>query len=279
MKHAEDDLIRNDIPVVCYEIDGESELPFIDNGKSYGYKFANIDLDYTGKAYMGFCYGQPRMSFGDLKKDLMKNAVVELEKVRKIVTTPKFFKENDKFYQEYERLSEIAHKYRHMRDGNPDVIKLRRFIDEHGGLQFETRLYDIKYNSMFFVHYVEAVNEDKIVCRASLLEKESNATLERRIEVANSLIDNKENPINLEKGELSTDIEFIKENYHSAITTITKLLEDHKEVYLLYPQSGNSDRYVVPFLPQTIEVNLTSFTIEDYLYALPNTLYRFKKTN
>jgi hypothetical protein len=56
MKHTEDDLIRNDIPVVCYEIDGESELPFIDNGKSYGYKFANIDVDYTGKAYMGFCY-------------------------------------------------------------------------------------------------------------------------------------------------------------------------------------------------------------------------------
>ncbi|MFA6624872.1 MAG: hypothetical protein WCS80_03820, partial [Bacilli bacterium] len=194
MKHDEDDLIKNDIPVVCYEIEGESELPFINDGKSYGYKSANIDLNYSGKAYMGFYYGKPRMSFNEIKKDMTEKAVDKFEEVRKTVTSPKFFKENDEFYPEYERLSDIVQKYRHRRDGNPDVIKLNSFIDKHGGLQFETRRYDIKYNSMFFIYCVEKIKEDRVACQTSLAEKESHASLKRRIEMANALIDNEENP-------------------------------------------------------------------------------------
>ena len=279
MKHDEDNLIRNNIPVVCYEIEGESELPFINNGKSYGYEYANICSDFTDEAYMGFCYGREKMSFDELKNDMMEKRVDELERTRCIVTSRSFFEENDEFYPEYERLSEIVSKYRRRRAGNPDVIKLNAFVEKHGGLKFEKRRYDIKYNSMLFNYYPEVVKEDNIVCRSSLVKKEASATLERRIEIANAMIDNEEDPIGLKRDYFSSDFEYMKDNYRSAIADIKRLLKKYKEVFLLYPQSGNSRKYVIPFVPKTINANLSAFTIEDYLYASPNTLYRFKQIN
>ena len=279
MKHNENDLIKNDIPVVCYEIEKESELPFISNGKSYGYKCANIDHDYAGMAYMGFCYGSQKMSFDKIKKNMIQEEINKLEKKRNRVTNFDFFKENDEFYPEYERLLAIVGKYRRRRAGNPDVIKLNSYIEDHGGLNFEIRRYDIKYNSMFFNYYPKIVRGDGIVCRTVAKEKEDNATLERRIEMANTLIDNEEDAVSIAKDNFSMTFDFIEDNYKMAITTIKSLLKEYKEVFLLYPRSGKSQKYVIPFTPNIIDANLLEFTIEDYLYALPNTLYRFKEEN
>ncbi len=276
MKHREEDLITNNVPVVCYETNEENELPFIQNGKAYAYQSPNIDYDYAGMAYMGFYYGKPRMSFEDIKKDMINERIKELENIRKKVTSIDFFKENDEFYPEYERLSDVLKKYRHRRQGNPDVVKLNHFIEEHGGEKFEIRRYDIKYQSMMFNSYPEVIKEDNVVCRSSFLEKENDASLERRIGMANALIDNKEDPIGLERDYFRSDFSYIQDNYDTAIRTIEKSLKEHKEVFLIYSRSGNSQKFVKPFVPQVVNTNLSKFIIEDYLYALPNTLYCFR---
>jgi hypothetical protein len=95
--------------------------------------------------------------------------------------------------------------------------------------------------------------------------------------MANTLINNEEDAVSIAKDNFSMTFDFIEDNYKMAITAIKSLLKEYKEVFLLYPRSGKSQNYVIPFTPNIIDAILLEFTIEDYLYALPNTLYRFKE--
>lgn len=264
-----DKIICSDVPYICL-LDTRYS-----NEDGYRYQILTYfyDEDFDIGSYLGIAKDK-NCSYEEFKEICFKSKTIELEELRKKITKDEYFFHNDEILPSYFALQENLKKYKKRKLGNPDVIKVLQYEKEHPEvMSFETH-YDIKYYAQFVDMFPKEVINN-IVLTTKFISREENATLERRKEINDYIMDIKLDEFNLKQELYHEFFKNIEDDFNHMKRKLFEYLDKYPEVYLFYISSYKNNNKVFTRLNFPIKnLSFKEFSIDTFINFKANILYR-----
>ena len=274
MEELKNKVIINNVPYICL-ID---ESTFNKEGYNYEVLTYFYDEDYELPSYIGITKNK-NLTFDEFKTDCIKKEVEKLKKLKEKITKDEYFIHNDEIFPTYFILEENLKKYKRRKLGNPDVLKFVQYQKEHPEVTSYENHYDIKYFAQLVDIYPKDVI-DNVVMKMRAISKEENASIERRKEVNEYIMDIKLDIHNIDRELYYSFFEDIELEYKNIKRDIDKYLSKYSKIYLFFTTSNTSKKIILKKLNFPIEkISLNEFSIDNFINLKENTLYLFCKNN
>ena len=274
MEELKNKVIITNVPYICL-ID---ESTFNKEGYNYEVLTYFYDEDYELPSYIGITKNK-NLTFDEFKADCIKKEVEELKKLKEKITKDEYFIHNDEIFPTYFILEENLKKYKRRKLGNPDVLKFVQYQKEHPEVTSYENHYDIKYFAQLVDIYPKDVI-DNVVMKTRAIPKEENASIERRKEVNEYIMDIKLDIHNIDRELYYSFFEEIELEYKNIKKDIDKYLSNYSKIYLFFVTSNTSKKIILKKLNFPIEkISLNEFSIDNFINLKENTLYLFCKNN
>lgn len=279
-------MLKTPDSVIIYEIEtGENQVPFINDGKKYGYA-SYIERYDPSCPMMGFLKSSPELA---KYTTLQEYKTGEFERCQREIENSKMNEEEKHAY--YLKTKPLADEFAKIRDDYVKEMEIhgvgnkfskssanknrRQFIAEHPDL-FEDRyqFIDIRFQAIIIegVPYIDPKTNEKRY-PSTIYEVDPLASYEKFLELAN-LTEVKERKFKIEQIE-ETIVE-INEDYQCFVRKAKELLLMHNKVGLINPSSLGSEVYVPRRMKNKAPIAIEQFTIDDFLTADIDTIYWFK---
>lgn len=274
MEELKNKVIITNVPYICL-ID---ESTFNKDGYNYEVLTYFYDEDYELPSYIGITKNK-NLTFDEFKADCIKKEVEKLKKLKEKITKDEYFIHNDEIFPTYFILEENLKKYKRRKLGNPDVLKFVQYQKEHPEVTSYENHYDIKYFAQLVDIYPKDVI-DNVVMKTRAISKEENASIERRKEVNEYIMDIKLDIHNIDRELYYSFFEDIELEYKNIKRDIDKYLSKYSKIYLFFVTSNTSKKIILKKLNFPIEkISLNEFSIDNFINLKENTLYLFCKNN
>lgn len=274
MEELKNKVIITNVPYICL-ID---ESTFNKEGYNYEVLTYFYDEDYELPSYIGITKNK-NLTFDEFKADCIKKEVEKLKKLKEKITKDEYFIHNDEIFPTYFILEENLKKYKRRKLGNPDVLKFVQYQKEHPEVTSYENHYDIKYFAQLVDIYPKDVI-DNVVMKTRAISKEENASIERRKEVNEYIMDIKLDIHNIDRELYYSFFEEIELEYKNIKRDIDKYLLNYSKIYLFFVTSDTSKKIILKKLNFPIEkISLNEFSIDNFINLKENTLYLFCKNN
>lgn len=274
MEELKNKVIITNVPYICL-ID---ESTFNKEGYNYEVLTYFYDEDYELPSYIGITKNK-NLTFDEFKVDCIKKEVEKLKKLKEKITKDEYFIHNDEIFPTYFILEENLKKYKRRKLGNPDVLKFVQYQKEHPEVTSYENHYDIKYFAQLVDIYPKDVI-DNVVMKMRAISKEENASIERRKEVNEYIMDIKLDIHNIDRELYYSFFEDIELEYKNIKRDIDKYLSKYSKIYLFFVTSNTSKKIILKKLNFPIEkISLNEFSIDNFINLKENTLYLFCKNN
>lgn len=274
MEELKNKVIITNVPYICL-ID---ESTFNKEGYNYEVLTYFYDEDYELPSYIGITKNK-NLTFDEFKADCIKKEVEKLKKLKEKITKDEYFIHNDEIFPTYFILEENLKKYKRRKLGNPDVLKFVQYQKEHPEVTSYENHYDIKYFAQLVDIYPKDVI-DNVVMKTRAISKEENASIERRKEVNEYIMDIKLDIHNIDRELYYSFFEDIELEYKNIKRDIDKYLSNYSKIYLFFVTSDTSKKIILKKLNFPIEkISLNEFSIDNFINLKENTLYLFCKNN
>ena len=274
MEELKNKVIITNVPYICL-ID---ESTFNKEGYNYEVLTYFYDEDYELPSYIGITKNK-NLTFDEFKADCIKKEVEKLKKLKEKITKDEYFIHNDEIFPTYFILEENLKKYKRRKLGNPDVLKFVQYQKEHPEVTSYENHYDIKYFAQLVDIYPKDVI-DNVVMKMRAISKEENASIERRKEVNEYIMDIKLDIHNIDRELYYSFFEDIELEYKNIKRDIDKYLSKYSKIYLFFVTSNTSKKIILKKLNFPIEkISLNEFSIDNFINLKENTLYLFCKNN
>ena len=274
MEELKNKVIITNVPYICL-ID---ESTFNKEGYNYEVLTYFYDEDYELPSYIGITKNK-NLTFDEFKVDCIKKEVEKLKKLKEKITKDEYFIHNDEIFPTYFILEENLKKYKRRKLGNPDVLKFVHYQKEHPEVTSYENHYDIKYFAQLVDIYPKDVI-DNVVMKMRAISKEENASIERRKEVNEYIMDIKLDIHNIDRELYYSFFEDIELEYKNIKRDIDKYLSKYSKIYLFFATSNTSKKIILKKLNFPIEkISLNEFSIDNFINLKENTLYLFCKNN
>lgn len=274
MEELKNKVIITNVPYICL-ID---ESTFNKEGYNYEVLTYFYDEDYELPSYIGITKNK-NLTFDEFKADCIKKEVEKLKKLKEKITKDEYFIHNDEIFPTYFILEENLKKYKRRKLGNPDVLKFVQYQKEHPEVTSYENHYDIKYFAQLVDIYPKDVI-DNVVMKTRAISKEENASIERRKEVNEYIMDIKLDIHNIDRELYYSFFEDIELEYKNIKRDIDKYLSKYSRIYLFFVTSNTSKKIILKKLNFPIEkISLNEFSIDNFINLKENTLYLFCKNN
>ena len=274
MEELKNKVIITNVPYICL-ID---ESTFNKEGYNYEVLTYFYDEDYELPSYIGITKNN-NLTFDEFKADCIKKEVEKLKKLKEKITKDEYFIHNDEIFPTYFILEENLKKYKRRKLGNPDVLKFVQYQKEHPEVTSYENHYDIKYFAQLVDIYPKDVI-DNVVMKTRAISKEENASIERRKEVNEYIMDIKLDIHNIDRELYYSFFEDIELEYKNIKRDIDKYLSKYSKIYLFFTTSNTSKKIILKKLNFPIEkISLNEFSIDNFINLKENTLYLFCKNN
>ena len=274
MEELKNKVIITNVPYICL-ID---ESTFNKEGYNYEVLTYFYDEDYELPSYIGITKNK-NLTFDEFKADCIKKEVEKLKKLKEKITKDEYFIHNDEIFPTYFILEENLKKYKRRKLGNPDVLKFVQYQKEHPEVTSYENHYDIKYFAQLVDIYPKDII-DNVVMKTRAISKEENASIERRKEVNEYIMDIKLDIHNIDRELYYSFFEEIELEYKNIKRDIDKYLSNYSKIYLFFVTSDTSKKIILKKLNFPIEkISLNEFSIDNFINLKENTLYLFCKNN
>lgn len=274
MEELKNKVIITNVPYICL-ID---ESTFNKEGYNYEVLTYFYDEDFELPSYIGITKNK-NLIFDEFKADCIKKEVEKLKKLKEKITKDEYFIHNDEIFPTYFILEENLKKYKRRKLGNPDVLKFVQYQKEHPEVTSYENHYDIKYFAQLVDIYPKEVI-DNVVMKTRAISKEENASIERRKEVNEYIMDIKLDIHNVDRELYYSFFEDIELEYKNIKKDIDKYLSKYSKIYLFFVTSDTSKKIILKKLNFPIEkISLNEFSIDNFINLKENTLYLFCKNN
>ena len=274
MEELKNKVIITNVPYICL-ID---ESTFNKEGYNYEVLTYFYDEDYELPSYIGITKNK-NLTFDEFKADCIKKEVEKLKKLKEKITKDEYFIHNDEIFPTYFILEENLKKYKRRKLGNPDVLKFVQYQKEHPEVTSYENHYDIKYFAQLVDIYPKDII-DNVVMKTRAISKEENASIERRKEVNEYIMDIKLDIHNIDRELYYSFFEDIELEYKNIKKDIDKYLSNYSKIYLFFVTSDTSKKIILKKLNFPIEkISLNEFSIDNFINLKENTLYLFCKNN
>lgn len=274
MEELKNKVIITNVPYICL-ID---ESTFNKEGYNYEVLTYFYDEDYELPSYIGITKNK-NLTFDEFKADCIKKEVEKLKKLKEKITKDEYFIHNDEIFPTYFMLEENLKKYKRRKLGNPDVLKFVQYQKEHPEVTSYENHYDIKYFAQLVDIYPKDII-DNVVMKTRAISKEENASIERRKEVNEYIMDIKLDIHNIDRELYYSFFEEIELEYKNIKRDIDKYLSNYSKIYLFFVTSDTSKKIILKKLNFPIEkISLNEFSIDNFINLKENTLYLFCKNN
>ena len=274
MEELKNKVIITNVPYICL-ID---ESTFNKEGYNYEVLTYFYDEDFELPSYIGITKNK-NLTFDEFKADCIKKEVEKLKKLKEKITKDEYFIHNDEIFPTYFILEENLKKYKRRKLGNPDVLKFVQYQKEHPEVTSYENHYDIKYFAQLVDIYPKDVI-DNVVMKTRAISKEENASIERRKEVNEYIMDIKLDIHNVDRELYYSFFEDIELEYKNIKKDIDKYLSKYSKIYLFFVTSDTSKKIILKKLNFPIEtISLNEFSIDNFINLKENTLYLFCKNN
>lgn len=274
MEELKNKVIITNVPYICL-ID---ESIFNKEGYNYEVLTYFYDEDFELPSYIGITK-KKNLTFDEFKADCIKKEVEKLKKLKEKITKDEYFIHNDEIFPTYFILEENLKKYKRRKLGNPDVLKFVQYQKEHPEVTSYENHYDIKYFAQLVDIYPKDII-DNVVMKTRAISKEENASIERRKEVNEYIMDIKLDIHNVDRELYYSFFEDIELEYKNIKKDIDKYLSKYSKIYLFFVTSDTSKKIILKKLNFPIEkISLNEFSIDNFINLKENTLYLFCKNN
>lgn len=274
MEELKNKVIITNVPYICL-ID---ESTFNKEGYNYEVLTYFYDEDFELPSYIGITKNK-NLTFDEFKADCIKKEVEKLKKLKEKITKDEYFIHNDEIFPTYFILEENLKKYKRRKLGNPDVLKFVQYQKEHPEVTSYENHYDIKYFAQLVDIYPKDII-DNVVMKTRAISKEENASIERRKEVNEYIMDIKLDIHNIDRELYYSFLEDIELEYKNIKKAIDKYLSNYSKIYLFFVTSDTSKKIILKKLNFAIEkISLNEFSIDNFINLKENTLYLFCKNN
>ena len=274
MEELRNKVIITNVPYICLIY----ESTFNKEGYNYEVLTYFYDEDYELPSYMGVTKNK-NLTFDEFKADCIKKEVEKLKKLKEKITKDEYFIHNDEIFPTYFILEENLKKYKSRKLGNPDVLKFVQYQKEHPEVTSYENHYDIKYFAQLVDIYPKDII-DNVVMKTRAISKEENASIERRKEVNEYIMDIKLDIHNVDRELYYSFFEDIELEYKNIKKDIDKYLSKYSKIYLFFVTSDTSKKIILKKLNFPIEkISLNEFSIDNFINLKENTLYLFCKNN
>ncbi|MCI7601980.1 MAG: hypothetical protein MSS77_02445 [Mollicutes bacterium] len=274
MEELKNKVIITNVPYICL-ID---ESTFNKEGYNYEVLTYFYDEDFELPSYIGITKNK-NLTFDEFKADCIKKEVEKLKKLKEKITKDEYFIHNDEIFPTYFILDENLKKYKRRKLGNPDVLKFVQYQKEHPEVTSYENHYDIKYFAQLVDIYPKDII-DNVVMKTRAISKEENASIERRKEVNEYIMDIKLDIHNIDRELYYSFFEDIELEYKNIKKDIDKYLSKYSKIYLFFVTSDTSKKIILKKLNFPIEkISLNEFSIDNFINLKENTLYLFCKNN
>lgn len=274
MEELKNKVIITNVPYICL-ID---ESTFNKEGYNYEVLTYFYDEDFELPSYIGITKNK-NLTFDEFKADCIKKEVEKLKKLKEKITKDEYFIHNDEIFPTYFILEENLKKYKRRKLGNPDVLKFVQYQKEHPEVTSYENHYDIKYFAQLVDIYPKDII-DNVVMKTRAISKEENASIERRKEVNEYIMDIKLDVHNIDRELYYSFFEKIELEYKNIKRDIDKYLSNYSKIYLFFVTSDTSKKIILKKLNFPIEkISLNEFSIDNFINLKENTLYLFCKNN
>lgn len=274
MEELKNKVIITNVPYICL-ID---ESTFNKEGYNYEVLTYFYDEDFELPSYIGITKNK-NLTFDEFKADCIKKEVEKLKKLKEKITKDEYFIHNDEIFPTYFMLEENLKKYKRRKLGNPDVLKFVQYQKEHPEVTSYENHYDIKYFAQLVDIYPKDII-DNVVMKTRAISKEENASIERRKEVNEYIMDIKLDIHNIDRELYYSFFEDIELEYKNIKRDIDKYLSNYSKIYLFFVTSDTSKKIILKKLNFPIEkISLNEFSIDNFINLKENTLYLFCKNN
>ncbi|MDY4857245.1 MAG: hypothetical protein SO232_01220 [Candidatus Onthovivens sp.] len=274
MEELKNKVIITNVPYICL-ID---ESTFNKEGYNYEVLTYFYDEDFELPSYIGITKNK-NLTFDEFKADCIKKEVEKLKKLKEKITKDEYFIHNDEIFPTYFILEENLKKYKRRKLGNPDVLKFVQYQKEHPEVTSYENHYDIKYFAQLVDIYPKDII-DNVVMKTRAISKEENASIERRKEVNEYIMDIKLDIHNIDRELYYSFFEDIELEYKNIKKDIDKYLSKYSKIYLFFVTSDTSKKIILKKLNFPIEkISLNEFSIDNFINLKENTLYLFCKNN
>ena len=274
MEELKNKVIITNVPYICL-ID---ESTFNKEGYNYEVLTYFYDEDFELPSYIGITKNK-NLTFDEFKADCIKKEVEKLKKLKEKITKDEYFIHNDEIFPTYFILEENLKKYKRRKLGNPDVLKFVQYQKEHPEVTSYENHYDIKYFAQLVDIYPKDII-DNVVMKTRAISKEENASIERRKEVNEYIMDIKLDIHNVDRELYYSFFEDIELEYKNIKKDIDKYLSKYSKIYLFFVTSDTSKKIILKKLNFPIEkISLNEFSIDNFINLKENTLYLFCKNN
>ena len=274
MEELKNKVIITNVPYICL-ID---ESTFNKEGYNYEVLTYFYDEDFELPSYIGITKNK-NLTFDEFKADCIKKEVEKLKKLKEKITKDEYFIHNDEIFPTYFILEGNLKKYKRRKLGNIDVLKFVQYQKEHPEVTSYENHYDIKYFAQLVDIYPKDVI-DNVVMKTRAISKEENASIERRKEVNEYIMDIKLDIHNIDRELYYSFFEDIELEYKNIKRDIDKYLSKYSKIYLFFVTSNTSKKIILKKLNFPIEkISLNEFSIDNFINLKENTLYLFCKNN
>lgn len=274
MEELKNKVIITNVPYICL-ID---ESTFNKEGYNYEVLTYFYDEDYELPSYIGITKNK-NLTFDEFKADCIKKEVEKLKKLKEKITKDEYFIHNDEIFPTYFILEENLKKYKRRKLGNPDVLKFVQYQKEHPEVTSYENHYDIKYFAQLVDIYPKDII-DNVVMKTRAISKEENASIERRKEVNEYIMDIKLDIHNIDRELYYSFFEDIELEYKNIKRDIDKYLSNYSKIYLFFVTSDTSKKIILKKLNfPIVKMSLNEFSIDNFINLKENTLYLFCKNN
>ena len=241
MEELKNKVIITNVPYICL-ID---ESTFNKEGYNYEVLTYFYDEDYELPSYIGITKNK-NLTFDEFKADCIKKEVEKLKKLKEKITKDEYFIYNDEIFPTYFILEENLKKYKRRKLGNPDVLKFVQYQKEHPEVTSYENHYDIKYFAQLVDIYPKDII-DNVVMKTRAISKEENASIERRKEVNEYIMDIKLDIHNIDRELYYSFFENIELEYKNIKRDIDKYLSNYSKIYLFFVTSDTSKKIKFPY--------------------------------
>lgn len=274
MEELKNKVIITNVPYICL-ID---ESTFNKEGYNYEVLTYFYDEDFELPSYIGITKNK-NLTFDEFKADCIKKEVEKLKKLKEKITKDEYFIHNDEIFPTYFILEENLKKYKRRKLGNPDVLKFVQYQKEHPEVTSYENHYDIKYFGQLVDIYPKDII-DNVVMKTRAISKEENASIERRKEVNEYIMDIKLDIHNIDRELYYSFFEDIELEYKNIKRDIDKYLSKYSKIYLFFVTSNTSKKIILKKINFPIKkISLNEFSIDNFINLKENTLYLFCKNN
>ena len=263
--------------ILIYETEGENLVPFINDGKSYGYRYYVTKYDPADTSMGYFNHNKEFQKYHSLdeyekeERELMESKCLKLKET--IASKDYYLKTSplaDEFSIIWKNYCLALHEKKGKKfDKSEEKLRYLRFCKEHSQL-FSG--FDIRFSSVMSKD-VESIDDKtgEIIKTSTLYGCKPEADYEDYLKMIDTVIEFK-----LSNDYIKEDVDEIKDDYHSFLEVGKKLLTEHQRVGLLVPSFWNREVYIPKHMDNKETIKIDDFSLSDFLKANDDTIYWFK---